>query len=98
MEQENQIEGGSSKEHLASAKGHLEKAKMHATQAGAEAKAAAGAKVDELRSAADEKLKGASAQPGQWQSDLEDQIRQKPLQAVFLAFFVGLAFGALLRK
>lgn len=98
MEQENQIEGGSSKEHLASAKEHLEKAKMHATEAGAEAKAAASAKVDELRSAADEKLKGASVQPGQWQSNLEDRIRQKPLQATFLAFVIGLSLGALLRK
>ena len=98
MEQENQIEGASSKEHVASAKEHLEKAKMHATEAGAEVKAAASAKVDELRRAAGEKLKGAPAQPRQWQSDLEDRIRQKPLQAIFLAFAVGLLLGALLRK
>jgi ElaB/YqjD/DUF883 family membrane-anchored ribosome-binding protein len=98
MEKENQMEGGSAKEHLANAKEHLEKAKMHATEAGAEATAAASAKVDELRSAADEKIKEASARPGQWQSDLEDRIRQKPLQAVFLVFAVGISLGALLRK
>jgi len=76
------MEGESPKEHLESAREHLEKARIHATQAGAEAKAAAIAKVDELRGAADGKVKQASAQPGQWQADLEDRIQRKPLQAI----------------
>lgn len=92
------MESESSEEHLESAREHLEKAKMHATEAGAEAKAAASAKVDELRSAADEKIKEASAQPGQWQADLEDRVRRKPLQAIVWAFVVGLLVGALLQK
>ena len=92
------MESESSEEHLESAREHLEKAKMHATDAGAEAKAAASAKVDELRSAADEKIKEASTQPGQWQADLEDLVRRKPLQAIVWAFVVGLLVGALLRK
>ncbi|MGA8659677.1 MAG: hypothetical protein WB586_26440 [Chthoniobacterales bacterium] len=98
MEKENKMEGESSEEHLESAREHLEKAKMHATEAGAEAKAAASAKVDELRSAADEKIKEASAQPGRWQADLEDRVRRKPLQAIAWAFALGLLVGALLRK
>jgi len=89
---------GSSKEHLESAMGHLEKAKIHAAEAGTEAKAAAGAKVDELRSVADQKIKQASIQPGQWQTQLEEQVRQKPLQALSWAFITGLLVGALLRK
>ena len=92
------MEGASSEEHLESAREHLEKAKAHATEAGAAAKAAASAKIDELRSAADAKIKGASTQPGRWQADLEDRVRQKPLQAVALAFAAGLVVGALLRK
>lgn len=98
MDEENKMEGGSSEEHLESAREHLEKAKAHATEAGAAAKAAASAKIDELRNAADEKIKGASAQSGQWQADLEDRVRQKPLQTVALAFAAGLVVGALLRK
>jgi ElaB/YqjD/DUF883 family membrane-anchored ribosome-binding protein len=98
MDKENKTEGESSKEHLESAREHLEKAKMHATEAGAEAKAAAGAKVDELRNVVEEKIKGASAQPGQWQTDLEDRVRREPLQAILWAFVAGLVIGALLRK
>jgi ElaB/YqjD/DUF883 family membrane-anchored ribosome-binding protein len=98
MDQEKKTEATSSKEHLESAREHLEKAKMYATEAGAEAKAAASAKVDELRDAAREKMKGASVQPAQWQTDLEDRIRQKPLQAILWAFVAGLVVGALLRR
>jgi len=98
MDEKNKIEGGSSEEHLESAREHLEEAKAHAAEAGAAAKAAASAKVDELRSAAAEKIKGASAQPRQWQADLEDRVRQKPLQALALTFAAGLVVGALLRK
>jgi len=92
------MEGESSGEHLESAREHLEKAKMHATEAGAEAKAAASAKVDELRSAADEKIRGASARPKQWQTDLEDRVRRNPLQAILWAFAAGILIAALLRK
>jgi ElaB/YqjD/DUF883 family membrane-anchored ribosome-binding protein len=98
MDEENKMEGASSEEHLESAREHLEKAKAHATEAGAAAKAAASAKIDELRSAADEKIKGASAQPGRWQAELEDRVRQTPLQSVALAFAAGLVVGALFRK
>jgi ElaB/YqjD/DUF883 family membrane-anchored ribosome-binding protein len=98
MEQEDKNEGESSTEHLESARQHLEKAKIHAAEAGAESKAAASAKLDELRSAAGEKLTAAAARPGKWQTDLEDRVRQKPLQAIMLAFAAGLLVGALLRK
>jgi ElaB/YqjD/DUF883 family membrane-anchored ribosome-binding protein len=97
MDQENKTEGQSAKEHLESAREHLEKAKIHATEAGTEAKAAASAKVDELRSAAGEKMKEASVQPAQWQRNMEDRVRQKPLQAILWAFAAGLLVGALLR-
>lgn len=56
MDEENKTEGQSAREHLESAREHLEKAKIHATEAGTEAKAAASAKVDELRRAAGEKM------------------------------------------
>ena len=98
MDQENKTEGQSAKEHLESAREHLEKAKIHATEAGTEAKAPASAKVDELRIAAGEKMKEASVQPAQWQTDLEDRVRQKPLQAILWAFAAGLLVGVLLRR
>lgn len=98
MDQENKTESASSKAHLESAREHFEKAKMHATEAGAEAKAAASAKVDELRGAAGEKMKEASVQPAQWQTDLKDRVRQNPLQAILWAFVAGLLVGALLRR
>ena len=98
MDPENKTEGQSAKEHLESAREHFEEAKIHATEAGTEAKAAASAKVDELRTAGGEKMKKASVQPAQWQTNLEDRVRQKPLQAISWAFAAGLLVGALLRR
>ena len=92
------MEGESPEEHLESARERLEKAKIHAKEAGAEAKAAASAKVDELRGAVDQKIKQASVQPGQWQAELKNRIRRKPLQALLWALVAGLLVGALLRK
>jgi ElaB/YqjD/DUF883 family membrane-anchored ribosome-binding protein len=97
LEQENK-EVKSSTEHLESAKQNLEKAKIHAAEATAEARVAASAKLDELRSAAGEKIKAASVAPVQWQTDLESRVRQNPLQAIVMAFAAGLLVGAFLRK
>lgn len=87
----------------------LESGKSHAVEAATELKAAAGAKLQDLRDTLNERADHYREKAGQIWSDTagrartltedgEDYIRENPLQAVGIALAAGFILGVILRR
>lgn len=85
----------SSKEHLSQAAKDLGEA---ATAKYGELRTQAAQKAEEYKGRAQEAFSGASGKAHFYQSETEQYIREKPLQAVGIAVAVGFVLGLIMRR